>query len=69
MVQGDLGGIAYGHLGQYERAIQDLDRAIQLDSDFAMAYYNRGVAYGFLGRDSEAYADERKACSLNSEYC
>ena len=62
-------GIAYGHLGQYERSIQDLDRAIQLDSDFAMAYYNRGVAYGFLGRDSEAYADERKACSLNSEYC
>ena len=38
-------GSAYAGLRQYQRAIQDYDRAIQLNPNYAKAYYNRGLAY------------------------
>ena len=62
-------GYNYVQLGQYERAIQDYDKAIQLDPNEASAYYLRGVAYGQLGEHVEASADKAKACSLDSQYC
>ena len=36
---------AYFELGQYQRAIQDLDKAIQLDSGDAAAYLMRSLAH------------------------
>ena len=38
-------GVTYGNQGEYQRAIQDFDKAIQLDPDLAPAYNNRGLAY------------------------
>ena len=50
-------GAAYAVLGQYQLAIEDYDKAIQLDPEDAMAYYNRGVAYKELGRYHRAIED------------
>ena len=63
-------GLAYDKLGQYQRAIQDYDKAIQIGGkNDADSYYNRSLAYDALGQDAEANADKAKACSLDSEYC
>ncbi|MDP7085880.1 MAG: tetratricopeptide repeat protein [Dehalococcoidia bacterium] len=62
-------GNAYYYLGEYQRAIQDYDKAIQLDPDYRMAYFNRGNAYDDLGQYQRAIQDYDKACSLDSKYC
>ena len=59
-------GVSYDELGQYQTAIADYTKAIQLDPDYALAYNNRGVAYRNLGQYASADADETKACSLDS---
>ena len=50
-------GLAKYELEDYEGAIADYDRAIELKPKFAEAYYNRGVAKGFLGDHEGAIAD------------
>ena len=57
------------HLGQYQRAIQDYDKAIQVDPDHVKAYTNRGNACKSLGQKAKADADFGKACFLDKEYC
>ena len=47
-------GLAYDGIGQYQRAIQDYDEAIQLDPDYAWAYHDRGMAYHRLGQHQRA---------------
>src|SRR5262245_51864772 len=37
-------GIAYRRLGQFERALANLDRAIELDKDFSPSYTERARA-------------------------
>ena len=54
---------------QYQLAIADFTKAIQLDLGFAMAYNNRGIVYQNLGQYTLADADKTKACSLDSKYC
>ena len=49
--------LAYLDNGQYERAIQDLDQAITLDSSLINGYYARGSAYTNLGECIRALAD------------
>jgi len=38
-------GATYSKLGEYRKAIQDYDKAIQLDPNNALGYYNRRYAY------------------------
>ena len=38
-------GATYSKLGEYGKAIQDYAKAIQLDPNNALGYYNRGYAY------------------------
>jgi len=59
----------YKKVDDYENAIQDYDRAIQLDPSYASAYNDRGRAYYNLGKYAEADADKAKACSLDKQYC
>ena len=66
---GTIAGRSQGLLGEYQRAIEDYDKAIQLDPDDAMAYNNRGVAYYYLGQYTKQAADRAKACSLDSQFC
>ena len=54
----------------YRLAIQDLDKAIQLNlDDPAIAYYHRSIAHSGLGPSKQELADERKACQLDPRYC
>ena len=61
-------GVAYGKKGEVDRAIQDLNIAIQLNPDYAKAYNNRGVVYGLKGDFDRAIADHNTAIKLNPNY-
>jgi len=62
-------GIAKGELGDYRGALQDFDKAIELDPNLADAYFNRWSAKTILvvlGDDKEgAIQDLSKAIQLN----
>ena len=60
-------GIAYGRLGQFERAIQDFDSAIRLNPQDAVNYYSRGFAHELLGNSIEAERDYATAKELGYE--
>jgi len=42
-------GTTYFTLGEYENAIQEYDKVIQLDPNYAHAYLHRGYSYDELG--------------------
>jgi tetratricopeptide (TPR) repeat protein len=58
-------GAAYGGLRQYDKAIADYSKAIELDPKFAAAWYNRGAAYVGLRQYDKAIADYSKAIELD----
>ena len=58
-------GYAYGHKGDYDRAIADFSKAIELDPKDAETYFNRGYAYGHKGDYDRAIADFSKALELD----
>ena len=55
-------------LGKHEEAIEDLNKAIELKPDYALAYNNRGIAYNNLGQYDRAIEDYDKAIELNPDY-
>ncbi len=59
-------GFAHYNAGHYEKAIAAYDRAIQLDvdHDYALAYYNRGLAYHALGEYRKAISDYDQALRI-----
>jgi len=61
-------GRAYAYKGDYDRAITEFNRAIQLQPDYAGAYNRRGAAYGFKGDYDRAIADFDKAIQLQPDY-
>ena len=62
-------GYCYKALKQYEKAIQDYSKAIELMPDWSytreMLYYKRGECYKALGDEVKANADFKKAKELN----
>lgn len=58
-------GNAYDEIGQFNRAVQDYDRAVSLDPNDAAAFINRGVAYGNLGQYSLSLGDYDRAIELS----
>ena len=58
------GGELY-RVGQHDEAIQTYTKALKLDPNFAMAYYNRGHARLGTGRPDLAESDYREALRLN----
>ena len=60
-------GVVYDELGDQRQAISDYDRAIEINPDYAKAYFNRGIAYGKLGYDSKAIEDLKTAAKFDSE--
>ena len=59
-------GDTFFDLGKFEDAIQNYDKAIELDSNVnSVYYYNRGNAYFSLGKFEEAIQDYNKAIDLN----
>ena len=57
-------GNAFGDLGQFERAIEDFDRAIQLQPDVLDVYYLRGTAKFKSGDEVGAQRDFQRAKAL-----
>ncbi len=60
-------GNAYYRKGDYDRAIADYTRAIQLKPNDAEAYYNRGNAYADKGDYDRAIADYERAIQLKPD--
>ncbi|MBE9595184.1 MAG: tetratricopeptide repeat protein, partial [Proteobacteria bacterium] len=61
-------GAAYANLNLHERAIEDYDKALELNPKYAMAYHNRGGAYANLKQYERAIEDYNKAIELNPNY-
>ncbi len=61
-------GTVYSKKGQYERAISDLTRAINIDPDFAHPYNNRGTAYANKGEYENAISDFSEALTIDPNY-
>ncbi len=52
----------------YDEAIADLDRALELYPDFVYAYYNRANLLALSGKLPEAYEDYTRAIELNPQF-
>ena len=52
----------------YNQAIKDYDKAIELKPNYAYAYNNRGIAYNKKGNYDQAIKDYDEAISLNPNY-
>jgi len=61
-------GLTYMRKGQYDRAIPDFSKAIEIDPMYARAYYNRGIAYGKKDQHDRAIADFTKAIEIDPKY-
>lgn len=62
-------GMIYHFEQQYERAIENYSRAIELDvSNAHIAHFDRGVAYEELNRLEEAASDYRQALVISPEW-
>jgi Flp pilus assembly protein TadD len=59
-------GIAYGKLGQYQRAIEDFNEAIRLKPDYAKAYNNRALVYFNQKNIFSGCSNAQKACALGN---
>ena len=61
-----IGGADYLEKGQYDHAISDFDKAIEINPKFALAYYIRGRSY-YYKREKEydkSWDDIKKAQDL-----
>lgn len=61
-------GYEYDDRGDYEKAIADYTKAIQLKPDYAEAYNNRGISYSNRKQYDKAMDDYSKAIKLNPDY-
>jgi tetratricopeptide (TPR) repeat protein len=61
-------GIAYYNIGQYQRAIEEYNKAILLEPNNAVTFYRRGLAYAKLGQYQYAIDDYNEAIRLNPNY-
>ena len=52
---------AYSALGNGQQAINDYNKAIELNQKYAKAYYNNWIAYNDLGNHQQAINDYSKA--------
>lgn len=58
-------GLAYSEIGRDDRAIKDLNRAIEIDPEFARAYLNRGLVYRHRGNYTKAIEDYTRVIELS----
>jgi len=58
-------GVTYRERENYQQAIKDYDKAIDLDPKFVKTYYNRAITYDILGNYQQALKDYDKAIELD----
>jgi tetratricopeptide (TPR) repeat protein len=61
-------GAAYAERGDYIRAIEYFNKAIQMNRNFEKMYYNRGTAYGRLGQYQKTIEDCSEAIRIKPDY-
>lgn len=61
-------GVTARQQGQYSEAIQDFNKAIKLEPDYAKAYYLRAAAYYSKRKHDLAIEDSTKAIELKPDY-
>ena len=61
----NIRGLSHVHLDQYEPAIEDYTRAIEIDPQDAANYFCRGLCYAELRQFDQALADFSQAIALN----
>src|SRR5215204_4118388 len=61
-------GVAQLSRDDYGRALQFFERATELDSNYAEAWYQAGFCYGILGRHQDALKASRQAARLRPEW-
>jgi tetratricopeptide (TPR) repeat protein len=61
-------GLTWYDKSEFDRAIQDYDRAVQLEQNFAQAIFSRGNAYDAEGQYDRAIENYDRAISLNPHY-
>lgn len=54
--------------GQYDRAISDYDKAIEINPKDTDAYHNRGLAYYDKGQNDQAISDYDNAIEIDPKY-
>jgi len=57
-------GSSYYHKGQYDQAISDFNKALEINPKDADAYSNRGTAYREKGQSDQAIVDFNKALEI-----
>ena len=58
-------GNEYFDKGMYDKAIEEFNKAIEINPNDANAYNNRGFAYGMIGNLDQAIEDYNKAIEIN----
>jgi len=58
-------GAAYGEKGQYDQAVSDFNKAIEINPRYIKAYNNRGIVYRLQGQYDRAVSDFNKAIEMN----
>lgn len=61
-------GLTKDYLGRYQEAINDYDRAIEIDQNDPGLYYNRGNSYKKLGHDKKAIENYNNSIRINPKY-
>ncbi|MDJ0703403.1 MAG: tetratricopeptide repeat protein, partial [Leptolyngbyaceae cyanobacterium MO_188.B28] len=61
-------GELYSLKPDYKKALEDLNRAIELDPDYQWAITGRGITYQSMERYDEALADLNRAIELDPDY-
>jgi len=57
-------GVDYFDKGQYDLAIADCNKALEINPKCAYAYYNRGIAYYFKKEYDKSWENVKKAQEL-----
>jgi tetratricopeptide (TPR) repeat protein len=60
-------GCAYLCLGDYQKAIADINQAIELQPDLSLAYYDRAGVYYSMGDYDKAINDYKKVLELHND--
>ena len=58
-------GVSYQEKGQWDKAIAEYNKAIELNPEYSKAYNNRGLAYADKGQYDQAISDYTKAIELS----